>query len=285
MFLKNQDCIGLLFDVLLGLPESDKTKKWEEEEKKAVKFSYKILADVFAVDSDSKLREHEIVKDMFCRILERIAIISKEPKRRYVEDISDDEEEEEQQQSPQKMDKPETEEDYKKKVVKKKGVGYGGNSNQKWSVNEYMESKKSINDQLMAILEILCSFLNAKDWVPPPAIIEEICCSALLPLLEACFRSASLLDMAKEAQINQTYLKVSRVLASNKHLLPCLLELDRHYQPPQKESIFKLLGNLKELAQIFLNCLTAADKEANAGINEILARDILDTYKIVEKAV
>lgn len=35
---------------MLGHPDTDKNKKWDEEEKKAIKFSYSILADVFGVD-------------------------------------------------------------------------------------------------------------------------------------------------------------------------------------------------------------------------------------------
>lgn len=94
------------------------------------------------------------------------------------------------------------EEDYKKKVVKKKGVGYGGNTSQKWNVSDYMESKKSVNEQLMGMIEIICNFIQVKNWNPPKQIVHEICCSALLPLLEASFRSASLLDMTKELSLN-----------------------------------------------------------------------------------
>jgi len=50
-------------------------------------------------------------------------------------------------------------------------------------------------------------------------------------------------------------------MSLHKSLLSCLLDLDRHYQPPQKDSIYTLLTNLKDLAQIFLNCLTATEKE------------------------
>lgn len=158
--------------------------------------------------------------------------------------------------------------------------------NSKWNVSEYIDSKKMRNEQLIAMVDILHNFINVKKWDPPQKVIEEFCGSALLPLLEAAFRSASLLEMGKELSLNQAYLKVTRALASQKTLLQCLMDLDQHWQPPQKDSIYSLLTNLKELAQIFLNCLTTADKDnKETAANMKLATDILETYKFVENAI
>jgi len=50
-------------------------------------------------------------------------------------------------------------------------------------------------------------------------------------------------------------------MAHQKAFIPCLLDLDKHYQPAQKESILTLLTNLKSLAQIFINCLNITNNE------------------------
>jgi len=146
------------------------------------------------------------------------------------------------------------------------------------------KAKKARNEQLQGMIEILHNFINVKEWHPSKKILNEICESALLPLLEAAFRSASLLEMAKEAELNQSFLKLTKAIAHHRGFLPCLLELDPHYQPTQKDSIYKLLSQLKELAQIFLNCLTASDKDSSAP-NQKLATNIIETFKVVDEAL
>lgn len=290
LFMKDKDCIELFFQVLSGAPDDsneDNKKKWEDEENKAVKIAYGILAEVFAVDSDPKIREYAIENDFFGRILERIHLISKENKRKYAENVEDsDSEDDKDKKKGDSKDKKEEEEDYTKKVEKKKGIGYGSDytgQNQRWDVQQYVDSKKVRNEQLGGMIEILCNFIASKHWHPPKKVVHEICCSALLPLIEAAFRSASLLEMAKEATLNQQYLKLTRVMATHKTLIPTLLDLDPHYQPAQKDSVYNLLKNLKELAQIFLNCLTTADKDSLA--NQKLAEDILETFKFLDNAI
>jgi len=219
LFMKSKACMDLLFQVIVGAPDTDKVtdsknpKKWEEEEQKAVRLAYQILANVFSVNTDAKLREFAIQKNFFTRILDRIAIISKESRRKWVDDKETAIEEQE-KDSPELKEKGDSdkkldEEDYKKKVVKKKGVGYASDNtgqNQRWNVSEYVQSKKARNEQLQGMIEILHNFINVKEWHPSKKILNEICESALLPLLEAAFRSASLLEMAKEAELNQSYL-------------------------------------------------------------------------------
>ena len=215
LFLKNKDCIDLLFKILTGkldkiklAEDSSPDKKVDEEEHKAVKYSYQILAEVFGCDSDAKLRDFAIEKQFFQRILDRIGLISKESTRKWYDDYKKKEKEEEEKSSPEKRAE-EGEEGYKKKIVKKKGVGYASDNtgqNQKWNVSEYVESKKSRNEQLQSTIEILTNFLDSKDWQPSKKLVHEICESSLLPLLESALRSASLLEMAKEASLNQSYL-------------------------------------------------------------------------------
>ncbi len=48
--------------------------------------------------------------------------------------------------------------------------------------------------------------IKSKDWQAPEAIRSLILESALLPTLESAFRSGSLLDMAKDFELNMAYL-------------------------------------------------------------------------------
>jgi hypothetical protein len=226
------------------------------------------------VDNDSKIRDFALEKNLIERVLDRIALTSKEEKRKWVEEI-----EPEKEDTTSKMEIKPKEDDVKKKIVKKKGVGYASDNtgqNQKWNVNEYHETKKAKSQQLQSLLAILETFLDFKDWKPPQKLLEILNTSALLPLLEAAFRSGSLLDMSKEAELYTTYLSrryliklylysisfkidIVRVLSKHRSLIPCLLDLDPHYQPKQSESIFTLLTSLKDLAQIFLSCINTSD--------------------------
>lgn len=87
-FMRNQGCFELLFEISAGLPDDDQqTKKnWDEEEQKAVKICYKILIEVFRVDLDMNIRKLAIQHKFFDRILNRIAMISKEKKRKLITD-------------------------------------------------------------------------------------------------------------------------------------------------------------------------------------------------------
>jgi hypothetical protein len=80
--LKNTRCKDLLFKVLSGLPdteisaENNKTEakvKWEEEQKVAVQFNYKILSEAFQISNDLKLRETAMKCGLLPRILDRLA--------------------------------------------------------------------------------------------------------------------------------------------------------------------------------------------------------------------
>ena len=211
VFLKNRQCIDLLFQILAGLPDdsaNSATTNWEEEEQKAVKFSYQILAEVFRVDSNVKIREIAIEKQFLVRVLERIETVSKEFKRKWTDKI--EEEEASPTVSPATKGSGE-EEDGRKKIKKKKGVGYASDSlgqNQVWDAKDYVEKKKLKNDQLINLLEIIRNFLDTRDWTPPKEVLNALCGSALLPLLESAFRSGSLLDMGKESELYSSYLSI-----------------------------------------------------------------------------
>ena len=296
LLMKNKECIELLFQLLKGTPDEEagpekpdkkplttEQKKWEEEEQKAVKFSYKILSDVFKVDNNAEIRDFALEKHLIDRFLDRIALISKENGRKYVDEIPEVKEEE------QKVEKKKEEDDGKKKIVKKKGIGYASDNtgqNQKWNISEYHESKKNQSEQLQSLLGILETFLDFNDWKPPKKFYDIVCTSALLPLIEAAFRSGSLLDMSKDADLFICFLRITKLFSKHHSLIPLLLDLDPHYVPKQTESIFFLLANLKELASIFKACMTAdAPSATETATTDKLANEILTSYEIIEKAI
>ena len=51
-----------------------------------------------------------------------------------------------------------------------------------------------------------------------------------------------------------------KAIALHKSLIGSMVDLDKHYQPKQKDSIYTLLKSLKDIAQIFISCLTSASE-------------------------
>jgi len=92
--------------------------------------------------------------------------------------------------------------------------------------------------------------------------------------------------MAKEHEVYHSYLALARSFASQRHLVPCLGQIDQRYKPVQTEPIYKLLQKLNDLAEIFINCLNQQTMaEQDSEIPEGLARDVIKTHKIVLAAV
>ena len=124
--------MNLLFDLLFGLPDKQDSKKWLQKEKESVKELYAIIKDVFAVEGQQALtvRNYALKSGFFSTMLNRLHLITKEPKREKVEEIKEDEE------VLPSLEKKESEEEFKNKLQKRKGVGYGtdSSSNQKWDV-------------------------------------------------------------------------------------------------------------------------------------------------------
>ncbi len=75
--------------------------------------------------------------------------------------------------------------------------------------------------------------------------------------------------MTKEYEVYHSYLgtfisiiilALARAIASQKTLVKALVEIDKNYKPSQTEPIYKLLGKLNDLADIFINCLNQQQK-------------------------
>lgn len=90
-------------------------------------------------------------------MLERLHLISKEPKRHKVEEIK-----QEQVQLDLCLVKKTTEDEYKKEIKKKKGIGYGNDSstNQKWDIAGHEEARKELEEQIIGLIKILEKFLS-----------------------------------------------------------------------------------------------------------------------------
>lgn len=99
-YLANHTCKELIFKVLNAAPDKDskdQTKKqhWEEQQKSAVQFNYKILAEIFSKSKEKNIRQIAIENDFLPRILERLGAISGEKPREYEEAVEEEQKVEE----------------------------------------------------------------------------------------------------------------------------------------------------------------------------------------------
>lgn len=271
---------------MAGLPDVDETNKdqkkgeidWDKEEQKAVKYSYEILGDVFKDEHDHKIRQFAYENNFIHSILERMAIVSKEKVREYV-----DEEEEVKEEIVLK--KKVSNDDGKKEIRKKKGLGYGSDQtgdNKKWDVNLFIEEKKNKSEQLKSLLDIILKFLSFSNWKAPSTLMDTLICSSLLAMVETALNN-SLVDMSKEMELMFTYFKLLRIMSKHKILMPLFFQLDPKYKPRQLESIMSLLDRARDLAQIYKQVSQAKETKEESDQDK-LAKEILDTHAIVSKA-
>lgn len=125
-------------------------------------------------------------------MLNRLHLITKEIKRYRVDEVKEEEED-----IVPTLEKKTSEpgDDYKSKLIKKKGVGYGTDSstNQKWDVTGQEEQRKEQSEQILCLLRILEKYLNNKEFEFPTTMLEETFESSLLPIIENSLRGGSLL--------------------------------------------------------------------------------------------
>jgi len=221
-FIKNQESVDLLFQILANKPDDEaqrseeNAKKWEEKELNSHKHIYQALADSFKMGSGVDACNIVIKTNKFSKILEALAVITKEKARRWVDNPEEEDKRDSVQTSPVKVE--DTTGGDKKKPLKKKGVGYGtdyggagnfpGSKTQgsDWNVNQFVEKRKMKNDQIVALINVLASIFETKGWEPPSDVLRMVCESALLPILESAFRNGSLVDMGKESDLFFAYL-------------------------------------------------------------------------------
>ena len=260
-----------------------------------VKYSYKIVSKVFETHESGTLRDECLKNGTFERFIERIGQLSSEKRRVKIdldtkrkdeeqleaENASKKEREDKNNSSTMKKKKKKEE----KKDVKRKGVGYTAGVGTAWNVSEYLKSKEAKSSQAANIVNILKNMIRSKDWEAPPEIKDLLLESALLPTLEAAFRSGSLLDMAKEFELNMAYLEFVQEIANHPSLIDLVLDIGEEYQPRQTGPVHQLLSKLNDLSTIFLSCLT---EESKSSLDEEqtkprdLAEMIQATHKIVD---
>jgi len=148
-----------------------------------------------------------------------------------------------------------------KKTKKKKGVGYTTEIGEIWDVNAYLKLKETKNASLLRVFRIIQKFLEILGKIKDSTenyyerMRDSIIESAVLPTIESALRSGSLLEMAKEMELYQTYIHFIEKLASIPHLFDLILELPDDYEPKQRDSILSLLQKNRNLSEVFLACL------------------------------
>jgi hypothetical protein len=143
--MKNKRGKDLLFKILAGTPdqEGEDTKKWENEQREAVQFNYKVLSEAFSVADDAKIRDVAVAAGFLPRILERIGAIAGEKPRLFEEKVEGKKEGEDEEVI--ETVALERKKSYTKNTEKRKrkGVGYSSNQGQTFNVVDYLENKKA----------------------------------------------------------------------------------------------------------------------------------------------
>jgi hypothetical protein len=111
------------------------------------------------------------------------------------------------------------------------------------------------------MIDIISNFMNVKDWNPDPSFILSLKTSCLLPLIENTFRTGSLLDMFKHADLYHSYIKLIQILTQNSHFTSLLIEIGPHFIPNQLEPICELIQKLNDLASIYTSCINNQTQE------------------------
>ena len=126
--------------------------------------------------------------------------------------------------------------------------------------------------------------IKSKDWEAPDKIKNMFLESALLPTLEAAFRSGSLLEIAKEYELNMSYLGFVIEIANHPTLIALLLDIGDEYEPRQKEPVYQLLSKLNDLGSIFLNCLSEESKNS-VDEEQMKPRKLAEEIKLTNSIV
>lgn len=101
--------------------------------------------------------------------MNRLQLITKETKRIKKEVVVVEEDE-----GLPTLEKKASEEEYKMKIEKKTGVGYGTDTstNQKWDITGQEEARKEQSGQILGLLTILEQFLDCPEFEYPVSIQE-----------------------------------------------------------------------------------------------------------------
>lgn len=299
----------LFFDILSGIPEKDTKEalkkrekeiekkkqyqynykapefenEWIDKQLEMVKLTYNVVQRIFEEDKNSEeLREKCLQNGMINTFIERIGLLTGEVARTKVQ--------EKEYETDSEEETIKTEAKKKKRDKNRKGVGYTTDVGQEWNVNSYLKKKESKNSQISDIIGILKGIIMSKELSIKYNLRDLILESALLPVLENAFRSGSILEMAKEAELYNSYLDFITIICENDELTCLLMEIGKEYEPNQLEPVYRLLDKLTGLAEIFLKALSSESKEDTTASEESkkskeLAEKIRSTNEVVQKTV
>jgi len=230
----------------------------EELHHDMIKYCYDIVAQVFEkAQNDATLREECIRNGTLQKFIERIGALTGEKARsRKSEAPKEPRLSSNALPVVQAISKP-------NKSKPKAGIGYAPNSsntNEVWNVSEYIKSKEARNAQVGNLLHIVREVMKCEGWSMPGTVKTLMLESALLPAIEAALRSGSLLEMAKDFEMNKNYLLLVQELAAHEDLMSLLVDIGDQFQPRQKSSISDLLSSLAEQNEMFLQCLDKTDE-------------------------
>ncbi len=278
--LNDDKCVIISF--YLFIQQYDYPKSIIDIGYQSSKYIYEILSNIFYQNKNVELRSFVVENGIFNYILKRLGTLTKEKERIYKPG------KEENDTIPIKK----KEEDHFKMFTYSginKGVGYGSNythDNREWNVNEYLERKKHKSFLNLSILKFLTGFFNFNNFSQVENIAKVILESCLLPCIESELRGGVLSELVSKTDLFLQYLELIKMISRNSYLYNLLLKISPDYKPVQTQSIFDLLNNLKDTANIFLNCLKNDKSEKIEKSEErTLAIEISNSYNEISENI
>lgn len=123
----------------------------------------RIIEDILKLDQSNEFRNYALKNDFLSTILERLRLLTGMFQRKYEKNVVAEDE------GTGSPTKEHGDDDGVKKVKKKKGVGYGNdtNSNTKWMKGDNLENIRKEFKNVEIILNLVEGFLNAPRWRMP----------------------------------------------------------------------------------------------------------------------
>jgi hypothetical protein len=118
------------------------------------------------------------------------------------------------------------------KITKGNGTGYGtGVFASEWNVKKALSKQQSEDIQITALLRVLASYINPNDDLPtedsaqmlPPAFVDLIEQSCLLPVLRSYLRNDSVFDMTQHIPLYKAIALLVRAISTSNQLVHLLM--------------------------------------------------------------
>ena len=282
LMIQNKEFFTIIFELLIS--DAKSTRDWVLAEFNISCLIIQKLANILANSNSLELRLKLLKFDVLQLMLDRIASLTGEIRRRF-----DDSEEVEEDAKP-KGPTPDENENLTKKIQKRKGVGYEKEgTGKKWNVNDYLTKKKQRNDFLIEILKLFQLLFNY-DYPESEEIRSikatchrQICESCFLPLLESAFKSSSLHEMAKDSDLYDIYCDVLLTFSRRKEFYDLLLPIPKVFKPQQLQSLLEVLMVQEENANLFKKFTSNEEGKDEKSDSIDLANKILKTISQVKE--